>query len=1308
MSHNAVLSMYQDNDGYMWFGTYDGLNLYNGKNTFVYRFEPDNKLSLCSNIIHKISQADSDNLWISTFLGLNKFSQKERKVVESYPQYPEARLLAADSKGNTWVLCKRNYISYYLADTRTFQDIHLPGANIEDVIDLFIDKDDKLCMIMFDGKIKRVEAVKSRPSDISLRVNEVSIHNKHILYALVEHGTIYFVDENKKLYCYDVADSTSSFLEDLSHLTDRYGAISDVCIFNHDLYISFKGYGLVKINKGRSSLYEFVSSGIGVFCMHKDNKQDILWIGTDGLGIQMYYQSHEMFRTILLNDLPLGVQKPVRSIYADEYSNLWIGTKGDGIIRVKNYEQLDAGPISPFGYDHFTTLHGLSNDQVFCFLRSKYHSNLMWIGTEGPGLSVYSYQDNKIRKLTGLMADKIGKVHSICEVNPSTLWLATAGNGLLEITIKEKSSMPEIESVNAFFLKKGDRICNEFHSIYFDGYSTLFVGSRGGYGVARFDIASKRYEFIQPDKGEDSAIGDVLCVHRGVDSVFYVGASSGMTKMHFSKDEKSTIKQFDRRDGIINDMIHGILSAEDGCVWLSTNKGLTKYNPHNDFFHNYSHSDLKVTEFSDDAYWQSADDNRLFFGGINGLVWIDTRVDHHESYYKPDLYFFDLKMGGERKALVDYTNKKNGYIELPSNTATFTISFIALDYVNGDNYEYSYILEGFNTTWTELQKNNEVTFTNFPYGTYTLKVKYKNDVFGSDQNYYTLNITKLFPWYLSGWAIMCYIILFLFICMYAVYFIRRRILKRQMLISQKIKEEQKEKLLEAKLNFFTNVTHEFFTPLTVINGVSERIEKDTDGDLKKYTKVLRQNVNSLNELIQEILDFRKIEESKLEIEVVKRVSVTELIFRHLDSFLMIAEQNSINLTTAVPDNLYWNTDVACFSRIFLNLLSNAFKYTHKGGEINISAHTDSQMLILKVYNTGKGIAASKIPYVFDRYRILENMESSTVYSQMTSRNGIGLSICHSMVKLLEGEIEVKSEVGKYAEFIISLPLLKVKEEEQDPDEISLHTASKITMEEGLPSADSVSKPVIVVIDDNKDIVWLITNILAEEYNVRGAYNADDAMKIIELQTPSLVITDIMMPGINGIEFISRMKSDKFTKHIPIIIISAKVSDTEQAEGLNVGADAYLTKPFSSVVLKSLIKRLLITKEDLKDYYYSPESAYQYSEGQLIHQEDKDFMDSVILIINNNIEEENLRPELIAEKLGITTRNLYRRFKKITSLSPNDYIKDYRFTLAAKLLVTTNLTIQEIIYKVGITNKSYFYREFLKRYNMTPKEYRMMQ
>lgn len=1298
LSNNAVLCMHQDLDGYMWIGTYDGLNLYNGKSTFIYRSELENEFSLCSNIIHNISQADKDHLWISTFLGLNKFSLKERRVVESYPEWPEAKLLASDSEGNTMVICKKNYISYYMPRLKSFIDIHFPGADMDNVREFFVDAQKNFYIIMADGDMKKVSVVEGeKASDVRLIIKDLNFHNGNIISAFREGDSVYYISSDRKLYLYDIPSAKKTFLTDLSILIDKYGNISQVTCFKGDLFISFRDSGLIKLNEQEGYAAEPINLGVRIFCLLKDQRQDILWIGTDGRGVQMYYKGHDLFGNIMFDDLLPSTQKPIRSIYTDEYNNLWIGTKGDGIMQIKDYDKLNNKKISQSQFVSYNTKNGLSSNLVFCFLKSKFR-NIIWIGTEGPGLSYYSYKDGKVKTLSGNIGDQIGRVHSICEINDSTLWIATAGYGLLEVVLEDNKAEPFIRSVDQYVLKKGNKVCNEFHSMSYDGNSTLYVGSRGGYGVAKFNIRDKQYEFVQMENAENSAIGDVLSVYRSKDSTYYIGASSGLTRLRFPEDGNPMIKQFDRRNGMINDMIHGILEDSDGCIWLSTNKGLIKYNPHNDFFHNYSSSDLRVTEFSDDAYQRCVYTGRLFFGGINGLTWVEPRDSNMQANYKPDLYFFDLNISGESHTLNDFINARNGYLELPTGTAMFTISFVALDYINGENYEYSYILDNYNTEWTDLQKDNKITFTNLPYGDYTLRVKYKSDVFDSEAKYYSLHIRRMPPWYLTSWAYLGYIVLFAVACILTIDIIRKRIIAKQQQMAKKIKEEQKDKLLEAKLNFFTNVTHEFCTPLTVINGVTDHVEKfaTANNNLSKYTSVLRDNVDSLNGLIQEILDFRKMEDTKFDYDDIEEVSLLALINKQLGWFAPIAEQRDIKVEVFIAEDLNWNLDLTGFNRVLVNLISNAFKYTVDGGYIKVSAYVESDVLVFKVYNTGKGIEESALSSIFERYHILDNVSRGT--STMSS-HGIGLSICRDIVEALQGKINVNSIVGEFAEFIVTLPNMPATKGEAFSDVLPLVEESNINL---MKHAD---KPIVLVVDDNKDIVWLISDMLSAEFDVRGAYTVEEAQRIIENQSPALIITDIMMPDIDGMEFINRLKADKFTKHIPLIIISAKISEKDQAAGFDIGADAYLTKPFSSLVLSSVVNRLLAVKTGLKDYYYSPESAYEYTDGQLIHQEDKDFMDSVTSIITENIEAENLRPEFIADKLGMNTRNLYRKFKKITNLSPNDYIKDYRFIYAAKLLISTNLTIQEVIYKVGITNKSYFYREFFKKYNVTPKEYR---
>lgn len=1308
LSNNAIIDIYQDDRGYMWIGTYDGLNLFNGRNTYVYRFEPDNKNTLCSNIINKISDGGPGYLWVSTSMGLNRFSLKDRKVTESYPEYPECLLIATDSLENTLVVSRKNFISCHTSRTASFQDIYTRDITPETARLLFAGEQGCFYLLSSDGVLKQLIPDYSK-LPFTIKTKENKIHDKPIEQAFYEEGVLYYVDADNKLYRYRTEENKETYLSDLSGWMEKYGKVARVVSFQSKLYLVFRNGLLLDPDKPE----EAIDLNIGVFSMFKDKKQQILWIGTDGQGLRMLYDKYERFDGLALEDLPFVMLNPVRSVYTDEDKTLWFGTKGDGFVRIKEYDSYAKGEIPLDRIARYTTADGLSNNRVYCFYKSLYHP-LVWIGTDGPGLSYYSYEDEKVHTLPSKIDTRIRYVHSICEINDSTLWMATTGDGLIEVVLERDKSGLTVKYLQSYLLEKDGKICNEFYSMYYDGKSTLYLGSRGGYGMARFDLLTRQYDFMSMNNSANQAIGDVLSLCYSSDSTFYLGASSGMTRMKCDQAGTCEFWQYDRSDGISNDMIHGILEDKDKCIWLSSNKGLTKYNPHNNFFHNYGSQELMVTEFSDDAYWKCPYTGRLFFGGVDGLVWIDPQNDRQESY-SPDLHFFELKMGDETISLYDYADANPGPVTIPPDVSTFTISFVATDYIHGDNYEYSYLLQDYNTAWTELQKSNEISFTKLPYGNYTLKVRYKNDVYDSNAREYLLPLKILPPWYLSTWAIAVYIFLAILFAGVLVYWINRRIAEKQQQVARKIHEEQKEKLYEAKLNFFANITHELCTPLTLINGVGDYIqtyaENTSDNKLKRYIRILRDNVASLNELIQEILDFRKIEEAGLNYFSIRRISVPDIIRRQYESFTPIAEQNGIKFVLSLPDQLYWNTDPTGLKKILVNLISNAFKYSDEAGEIRISATTENESLIIRVYNSGKGISETDLKTIFDRYRILGDLEGNN-YTQTTSRNGLGLFICHSIVQSLHGTIEVKSEEGRFAEFIVRLPHLEAEEEEAEPENEEPETVPVLSSpidETGLPGIVSPeNKPCVLVVDDHKDIVWLIKESLSEAYTIVEAYGVEEAIRLMEKQTPALIITDIMMPEIDGMELISRVKSDKFTRHIPLIVVSARISEHDQAEGLDLGADAYLTKPFSAVVLRSVVNRLMTSKKELKDYYYSPESAYEQSGGQLIHQEDKEFMDAVTAIIRENLDKETLRLELIAEKMGMNTRSLYRRFKKISPLTPSDFIKDYRFNYAAQLLVTTNLSVQEIIYKVGISNRSYFYREFAAKYNQTPTEYRNKQ
>ena len=563
---------------------------------------------------------------------------------------------------------------------------------------------------------------------------------------------------------------------------------------------------------------------------------------------------------------------------------------------------------------------------------------------------------------------------------------------------------------------------------------------------------------------------------------------------------------------------------------------------------------------------------------------------------------------------------------------------------------------------------------------------------------------------------MIYSFLFVVSLVLVILYVRRKFVQKQQALARRIKEEQKEKMYESKLNFFANVTHELYTPLTLINGAVDQIRKgEINQNTRKYLSVLHNNVLSLNELIQEILDVRKIEEADINLSVLKNICLSEIFDKLLTSFSVLAGQNSIEFITSVPDNLYWNTDSKGFRKIISNLLSNALKYTPVGGYVKLTVTVENNILKIVVRNSGKGIEPSKLSSIFDRNCILEETDVNA-NNQMTARNGLGLYICYSIVKMLKGEITVNSVVNEYTEFVITLPN-QVQNEIPNTNEQPIVKVSVNLVEEDntekvskidINSVVEASVPHVLIVDDNKDIVELVADLLSPYCQTLKAFSVKEALGLLKKQTPSLVITDIMMPEIDGFSFIRMLREDKYCKRLPIIALSAKTDNLDQVKGYELGVDAYITKPFSSDVLISVVCRFLTNKVEMKNYYDSVDSSFEYIHGKLLHQKDKKFIEDVLDIIKENISNSELGPELIANQMKTSTRNLYRQMKKIIEISPTELVKDYKLSYAAKLLITTNLSVKEIIYKIGITNKSYFYNEFFKKYQLSPKQYKGMK
>ncbi len=1310
LSNSAVLSLYQDNNGFLWVGTYNGLNRYDGKYIRTYGLDESNDSIQSSNIIENIQGAGDSCLWLSTYIGLNKFSIKQQKVVEYYPNYRFPYNLSANNKGLTCLIARKGYISVYDRIKRVFRDIPSPEIAPTSVVASFFDQNDVLWIFAGYSKIYKIKIsadFSNATQQPVLQVSEVHLGDNRIVSAFEENGIIFYVNSTGDLYSYDIDRERSSYIRNISGLIKKYGLISSIISYHDDLVISFKSNGVLKLVSSLKYSEEFLDMNSGVFCLKKDRKQDIVWIGFDGQGLGAYNNKASIFNTISSASLPIPVNKPVRCIFTDKNNTLWVGTKGDGLLLISDYDRASVENIPASNVKYYTTRDGLSNNQVFAIAGSNYYP-VVWLGTEGPGLSYFSLKDKRIFTLPNSTTTPIRRVHSIAEQNDSTVWMATSGYGLLKVTIRKEKEQIKIKAIKTFFFKRNDKTVNDLFAMYKDDDGYLWIGSRGD-GVIRLKMSDESYEFVTSGKKFNSSTDDILTYCHSKSSHFYFGSCAGLLKLSGDGTKLDELPNKYRTG--MKEMIHGMQEDEKGCLWMGTNRGIEKYNPFNNMFYKYyKHTGLDVIEFSDNADYTCPYTHRIFFGGVDGIVWIEPGIPEMQVLDSP-IHFTGLKLNGINRNLNNYLkgDRDDQHLELGSKQNTFSVSFVAIDYMYGTDMQYSYRLKNYNNDWVSANGLNEARFTALPYGHYTLEVKFRNDVFDAESQLSSLPIVILPPWYLSGAALTVYSLFILLALATIFLLVKRKAKQRRENFNRSVVEKNKEELYNAKMKFFANITHEFLTPLTLMQGPCERIMSygNSDAYVKRYAGMLQTNAGKLNELVHEIISFSKSEEFNSPDDQAEHIEINRFIRSVCAPFSDTIERNNINFSIDATAGLTWDTSLSSLNKIVVNLISNAFKYTPVGGHIRISFNVEENNLVIRVYNTGSGIAKEEIPKVFDRYSILNNMEKN-VYMDYSSRNGLGLAICYGTVQQLNGCVEVKSEKDKYAEFIVKIPAMPLSENTtgKNSSPYPFYTQPEDSTPLIQDGDQKQGRQRIMVVDDNEDIVWMVSESLADKYDIIKAFNTEQALGLLEKLLPDLIIADLIMPGeMDGMDLVRKLKSDQFTRHIPVIIISAKISVEDQMQGVGYGADCYLTKPFNLAYLKSITEQLIKKENVLREYYNSPVSSLELNEGRRIHQKDQDFLLQVTAFIDKNIEQGDLRPEQIAEALKLSPQTFYRKLKAITSQPPRGFIKKYRFSVAAKLLITTNNSVQEIMYRVGISNRSYFYREFFSLYDCTPKDFR---
>ena len=1329
LSNSSVTDFCQDEKGYMLIGTCDGLNFYNGRDVVAYQPKNENNF-LSGNVIDKIIYTGEDIFWIQTYYGLNKYDARTNSVTH-YNEFQKLFFIDKDQSGNIFIIHESNCIYYYHKSSASFKKILISGIVFSDIINIAIDNNNILWIITNKGYHLSYKIIENASKDeISLTSTKNNMHFQDILLQCFhDDGLLHVIDKEYNLFTYNLQTNKKSFVYNLKDKIQSRGKVSAIVRHQDDYFIGFHTNGLLLLEKENgNNAYQKKEFEIncGIFCLKKDGLQDIVWIGTDGKGAYTYSKTAYSIRSNLLSNLKYKIERPVRALFLDNDNTLWIGSKGDGILKIYDYDinrSIYDSRIESFN----TSNSNLSDNIVYAFGKS--NRNILWIGSE-EGLSYYSYRTKKVEKIAlkidgqksrylhtyegysymvepDINTPKFRYIHDIYETSDSKLWIASVGLGIICADIEGTDDNPHLTNIRHYSINNGDFESNYFFSIYAENDSSLWFANRG-YGTFHFNPQTENLDPINHfNKYTNQTINDVFAIRKDASGNLLIGTGYGLIK--YTSPENYKI--FNSHNGFQNNSIHAIQNEDDNTFWLSTNEGIIRFNSKREVFRIFGKSDgLQITEFSDGASFKDDRNGTLLFGGINGFVAIQ-KDQGEEQEYMPNIFFNRLTIFGEYSNINEnlVKHKNSDRLELKYKQNFFSVSFIAFDYIAGANYTYYYKIDELIDHWINNGQSNVASFSNLSPGNYTLMVKYYNRSTDKESDVYSLTIKIHPPWYQSTLAYIFYYLLLIIVIATGIRYLFLRQQRRKKAQLEELEKKHQKEVFESKLRFFTNIAHEFCTPLTLISGPCERIlsRQGISKFVSNYVKMIQINAERLNSLIQELIEFRRIETGNRKLRI-ESVNVSTMIQDILAMFSDMKASKNISIDYDQNEIAIWNSDKGFLTTIISNLISNAFKHTPDEKKIKIELSLKETNLVLRVANEGKPIKEENFNRIFDRYSILDTFENQD-YGQPFSRNGLGLAILDNMVSLLNGTINVSNTEDGFVLFSVELPTLELSPEETEIGANLSFYSPKIEQYKAieLPEYElDKSKATLLVIDDDIELLLLVSEIFSQEFNVKTTNTPEKIESILDEMLPDLIICDVMMPGLSGIELTKIIKSQDKTSHIPIMLVSGNHEIDQQIAAAEAGADIFINKPFDTKYLEISVRQIIKRNENLEDYYNSPISAYELAEGKLTHKEDKKFLKSVLLIIKENIANEDLSTQFIADKLGMGSRTLYRKMEEIGEKSLTDMIKDCKLQVAANLLMKSKLTIEEISYKSGFKNKVTFFKAFKTKYGCTPKNFRV--
>ena len=1293
LSQNTVRSIFQDNQGFMWFGTKDGLNRFDGTTFKVFKFSPNGKLT--DNVFHRILQDRNNNIWIATDEGVyiydmhqEEFHRFNRVTSENDSVIGVVTEMVADHDGDIWMSVESKGIYHYSLTDETLNFYAIP-------------------------------LVKDGMKMVSLCAD----NNKGVWVFPYSSPFLHINKETKKI--------TRFNLEDDESLMYHVGEVSDVFLDQYNLLLvatSQKGLIAVNtINKTHRILLDKDARGEPVFvrCIERIDP-NTLWIGTES-GVYIYHSDAEEVINLRHDDsMPNSLSdNAIYSIFKDREGGIWVGSYFGGVdYYSKQHNSFDL--FYPFAGNN-----GLKGKRVREFCTAP--NGKIWIGTEDGGLNLFDPETGSFLPLPPPLRTLYTNIHALYN-DGDDLWIGTFSKGLNRYNLKTGKLVAYIHSDNPHSISQNSpfALCKDRQEMLWVGtlsgvdiydekndqfrrvemlkgmsIQDIFEDSNGFIwistfldGLYRFNPATKDWKiFVHniPDPGS-LPYNKTTAVYEDSKRRLWVATQGGGFGL-FDR-EKNSFSTFNSSHGLPNDVVYQIVDDNEGFLWLSTNSGLVRFDPEKRTFKNYTvNNGLKTNQFNYQSSLKTRD-GIIYFGSLDGFVRFNPSSFKETPLKAPivftDLYVNNLRISStDNKSPLKQSMMYTDAVSLPHHQNSFSVRFSRLNYSGADADQIFYILQGFDKTWIPAGDNQTIVYSNLKPGNYELVL----GIAGEDRkepvrNVKTLSIRIKPPFWLNGWAYLMYTLLFLA----GIYLLTRYLTVRNRLRQQvKMRDFQQQKereLYRSKINFFTNVAHEIRTPLTLIKAPLDHVlmTEEVSESVKENLLIMSKNTGRLLNLTNQLLDFRKTE-SEAYLLNLQTQNVTELIRETIFRFTPLAKQKNITLDTDLPDtDMFAQLDKEAFLKIISNLLNNALKFCdhYVRLEANISDNEIREFHLITI-NDGELIPAAYEKEIFKPFVQIDDGEEKNI-----SGTGIGLALASSLAELHGGSLTLENS-DNYNRFHLTLPVGHVQFEN-----ITVFESEKKEIRVEKMEDEKRKEYTVLLVDDDVELLQFEAKFLSAHYHILTAENGVQALEQLKESSVNLIVTDVMMPEMDGFAFTEHVKSDIEYSHIPVILLTAKVLAQSKVQGYELGADAYLEKPFSVEVLLARISNLLISREKLRETFLK--HPFIGAATVALTKSDEAFIKKLNEVVHEHISDADFNVEDMAERFNMSRASFYRKVKGVLDLTPNEYIRVERLKKAAQLLKQDDYKINEICYMVGFNSPSYFTKCFQQQFGILPKDF----